>query len=155
MSNLHSAVVAAAQAAVAAELAASAAPNLAQGTYTNAKVVVNNQGQVTAIESTPQQIATSTMNTATGNVLGVTYTAATRRLVAVSGEINLGVGHSATLQALVNGTPVCTNGVTNSSGICAVTFLVPAGATYRVNTGGIAPGDSDPCTLYGWTEWSI
>jgi hypothetical protein len=86
---------------------------------------------------------------------GTDYTPALElKTVTVSGSISSGVGHTASIQAKVNGTIVATDTVSNGSGFCTVSFRVPAGATYRVNTGGIGAGDNSSATLGSWIEWS-
>jgi hypothetical protein len=82
------------------------------------------------------------------------YTAAQQLTVTVSGSLSTGVGHTATIQALVNGTVVATETISNGSGFCSVSFKVPVGATYRVNTGGIGAGDNSSAVLATWIEWN-
>ena len=102
-----------------------------------------------------------TMNTATGhtagiNTAGTTYTAPSNAwlTVIVTGELTGGVGHAGSYASTVNGSVVNINGVTNSSGAASVTFEVPAGGTYSVRTGGVAPGDDSTLILISWVEYN-
>jgi hypothetical protein len=102
-----------------------------------------------------------TMNASTGHVAGInapgpTYTAPSNAwlTVMVTGELYGGVGHAGTWQATVNGIVVNLNGVTNSSGAASISFEVPAGATYSVRTGSVAPGDDSYLDLTNWVEYS-
>jgi len=83
---------------------------------------------------------------------GVIYTASSNLFVNVTGVISLGVGHTATIQALVGSVPVDTSSITNSSGMTSIGFFVPSGSRYIVNTGGIGPGDNVSASLYKWIE---
>jgi hypothetical protein len=98
----------------------------------------------------------ATMNVATGHVPSVLYTAPSNAwlTVIVTGELYGGVGHSATWNAVVNGSIVNLNGVTNSSGAASVTFEVPPSGTYIVTTGSVAPGDDSSLVLTNWVEYT-
>jgi hypothetical protein len=152
MSNLHSAVVAAAQAAVAAELAAPDAPNLAQGTYTNAKVVVNNQGQVTSIESTPQPATTAAVphNVTASRTPGTVYLNNTGRMITLN--VSMSWGSTGTLYVQVGSNAAVMAGTAKvaqfssafaQASLCAT---VPPGLSYnsQVDVGG--------ATIEIWTE---
>jgi hypothetical protein len=97
-----------------------------------------------------------TMNVATGHVPAMIYTAPSNAwlTVIVTGSLSSGVGHAASWKAVVNGSIVDINGVTNSSGAASVTFEVPPSGTYIVTTGGVAPGDTNSLTLTNWVEYT-
>ena len=102
------------------------------------------------------------MNAATGHTFGVAYqnTSAFPMKVVVTGELNIGhgTGQTVSIQALVGApaptTVVASASSTNGSGFCSVSFFVPPGYFYIVNTGGIGPGDSMAATLASWVEWT-
>jgi hypothetical protein len=113
--------------------------------------IVLEDGSIWPLNTTGGQ---KTTNTVTGSrAFGTTYTAGANIFVGVTGELNLGVGHTATIQAVVGGVIGATSSITNSSGMTYIGFFVAAGQTYQVNTGGIGPGDSgNVATVYNWQE---
>jgi hypothetical protein len=82
-------------------------------------------------------------------------TDATPRTVSVYGSLNLGVGHNASAVAYIGSgsasNPVAANSVTNGPGYAGVTFIVPPGWYYEVQTD--VGTDTNPLTLVAWTEW--
>lgn len=111
--------------------------------------------QAQSQKSPSQNLTVSQSNITSSRVFGTRYLASSPLMVTVSGELTLGVGHTATIQAQSGGINVAYSTISNGSGFCSVTFMVASGATYKVNTGGIGPGDTDPCTLTSWIEWSL
>lgn len=92
------------------------------------------------------------------NSLGTTYTnGSSPKTVIVTGSMFLGVAHTSTLQARVGPSSpsynVATASIMNSSGYATVTFIVPPGYKYGVYTSIGAPGETDPATLFSWTEY--
>lgn len=113
------------------------------------------QGDLTSLEAEVAALEAITMvsTDVTGSrSFGASFTASEKLLVNVTGEIAFGVGNTATIQAIVNGIRVATASITNSSGFTSISFPVPSGVAYQVNTGGIGPGDNHSATLTNWTE---
>ena len=83
-------------------------------------------------------------------------TGANPMLVSVVGSLNLGVGHNASAYALIGAgsasNPVSGNSVTNGPGYAGVTFQVPPGWYYEVQTDVFT--DTNSLTLVAWTEWT-
>lgn len=103
-------------------------------------------------------LSTSLVKTVTDRTgsrsFGTTYTTSVNLFINVTGELSLGVGNTATIQGIVGSIAVDTASIMNSSGFTCVSFFVPAGSSYRVNTGGIGAGDNQNAVLYKWVETS-